>query len=430
MSTGAAAVCSAPGCQKSTWDGKPGYCTIKCKGLHQAALADDDAADEPCDLQGDEQSYEPDYSYSQAPAAGGYPPCGGAFLAWGDALQGQLHNGFLHQTAWCPSTAAAMPWAPQMASPEICQLDGCTEPTYDGKPGFCTKEHKDRVVPLCQFPNCKRSAFRGKPGFCGTTHLNQARAMGLPCAAAGPQALARAASLQALPAAAAASPQPSLAPLAARTAPGCELVQPGDAGRQNVWQQFCGKWPAHAGTCPAEAVVTFYKITMPQHVEEAFKARVTGIGDQVPRHGRGQNPGNRQRRFHGTNFKCSFQGKLCDGAANGDCPGCSILNIGFKQDFIGRNSGNTGRFGQGHYSTATGGTAYGYSKMKGTKPAVLVCCVAVGKADMIQAPSGSQNLAAIQPGCHSKVIDKDSGVDELLVPYDDQMLPLWVMVFP
>lgn len=420
-----AAVCSAPGCQKRTWDGEPGYCSTGCRGDQQPAGAPthDDAAAEPWEWQGDEQ----DYSQSQAAAAGGYPSWGGAFQ--------DFENGFPYQALDAAPWPPTPPPPPRMASPEMCQLDGCTQPTYDGKPGYCSRAHRNLVVPPCQFPGCKRSAYQGKPGFCGIPHRDQARAMGLPCAAAG---LRRSASLQVFPAAAAAAgPPPLLAALAARqgaptcgnfrTAASSVLVQPGDPERQGVWQQFCGNWPAHVGTCPAEAGVAFYKITMPQQVVQAFQARVQVIGNQTL-HGHGQNPGNRQRRFHGTNFLCSFQGQLCGRAANGDCPGCGILMHGFRKDFRGRNSGNMGHFGKGHYSTAKGGTAYSYSK-KGTKPAVLVCCVAVGKADMLQAQSGSQNLADIQPGCHSKVIDKSSGVDELLVPDDDQILPLWVMVF-
>lgn len=321
-----------------------------------------------------------------------------------------------------PATSAGPPPArPLHTSSPTCRHPGCGKPTFDGKPGFCSERHRDAT---CQFPGCSLPPHEGKPGYCNKTHRDQARAIQL-AKLANPGSTTAAPSL--VPSRGAAQHAGTCRPPA-----GSVLLAPGDPQRQKVWAQFCAKWPTHLAhlPCPADANVDIYEITMPLEVEKAFRRFCKGIGNfgTDP----SMNPGNRRRRFHGTNFQCRFRGSLCGAATSGDCPGCSILMKGFKLNWVSQNSGNAGSFGKGHYSTSTGGTSFSYAKMKGPSrtPVVIVCTVAAGNPDIITVQSGTTHAVALPQGCHSRVVVKSSLVDELMVPRDEQMLPRWIIVCP
>jgi len=56
---------------------------------------------------------------------------------------------------------------------------------------------------------------------------------------------------------------------------------------------------------------------------------------------------------------------------------------------------------------------------------ILLCSVAVGVTDIVNDKTSDD----IPKGCHSRLIDKKSGVDEIVVPNDDQILPKFLLVF-
>lgn len=150
---------------------------------------------------------------------------------------------------------------------------------------------------------------------------------------------------------------------------------------------------------------------------QRYKQKCAAIGN-VEKHGHGRNPGNQQRRFHGTKMSCKFNGGPC---SSGDCRLCCIIKHGFDISKLGQSSGNSGWYGPGHYSTSLPSTAFGY----GSKNALLVVGVAVGVAETTK----TQTSSPLPQGCHSRVVEKPTGVDELVVAEDDQMLPKYVILF-
>ena len=64
----------------------------------------------------------------------------------------------------------------RQSAKNMCQFPSCDKPTYDGKPGFCSKTHRDMAQgPKCQFPGCDCPTYNGRPGFCSIRHRDMAR---------------------------------------------------------------------------------------------------------------------------------------------------------------------------------------------------------------------------------------------------------------
>ncbi|CAJ1399463.1 unnamed protein product [Effrenium voratum] len=195
----------------------------------------------------------------------------------------------------------------------------------------------------------------------------------------------------------------------------CCTVASGDE-KLSVQRQFSDKWDKNTGPLPN--IGQIYKIHVIASVEERFRRCCEEIGD-VPVFGHGESPGNQQRRFHGTRQTCNFNGHPCD---SGDCPACSILHTGFSVDFIGSTSGNRGYYGAGIYLTSWSSTARGYG---GSENVIIVTQVAAGMVEVVR----QRTTAAIPEGCHSRVANKSSGKDELMVPLPAQCLPLFLIIF-
>jgi len=191
-------------------------------------------------------------------------------------------------------------------------------------------------------------------------------------------------------------------------------VQATDDQFEDIQAQLANKWDTGRAAVPN--VKSIYKINPPQQVVARFRQRCNDIG-HVRLHGCGENPGNQQRRFHGTFLKCSFKGKPCSSSA---CSACCIIKSGFDISKLGSGSGNTGWFGPGHYSTSLPSTAVGY----GTHNCLMVVRVAAGLAEK----TSSKTTSGVSPGYNSRVVNKTTGVDELMVPEDDQMLPAYIIV--
>ena len=96
-------------------------------------------------------------------------------------------------------------------------------------------------------------------------------------------------------------------------------------------------------------------------------AYASSIGN-VPVHGSGKNPGNQQRRFHGTRLACSFNGTVC---SDSSCAICSIMRNGFDLGRAGQAAGT--RFGAGAYSSSTSSKAHSYTKANGGNVRAMQC---------------------------------------------------------
>merc|ERR1712217_50951 len=64
-------------------------------------------------------------------------------------------------------------------------------------------------------------------------------------------------------------------------------------------------------------------------------------------YGKGKNPGNKQRRFHGTSVKCTFNGTPC---GNKKCKQCCIIAGGWQMKYCSQKGL---MFGKGIYSTSS-----------------------------------------------------------------------------
>mmetsp|Transcript_18731 Transcript_18731/g.35149 ORF Transcript_18731/g.35149 Transcript_18731/m.35149 type:complete len:311 (-) Transcript_18731:163-1095(-) len=81
-----------------------------------------------------------------------------------------------------------------------CSRAGCSRPTFNGLPGFCSKTCRDSKVAgaaVCSVPGCNRPTWDGRPGFCSKT----CRDGGAKAGKAAPASDGRAYAQQAAPAA-------------------------------------------------------------------------------------------------------------------------------------------------------------------------------------------------------------------------------------
>merc|ERR1712070_185871 len=138
-------------------------------------------------------------------------------------------------------------------------------------------------------------------------------------------------------------------------------------------------------------------------------------------------PGNENRRWHGTAMLCDFNGTLCDSE---DCKVCRIIESSeFMLSMLSTNTGNDGDFGPGIYFTSRPSTAKGYGLAAGKKwwkkedlvardagNAIFLCKVLLGTPQMVKDKTSS----TLPPGCHSRIVDKKGGVDELVI-FDQEL---------
>merc|ERR1712187_497886 len=139
-------------------------------------------------------------------------------------------------------------------------------------------------------------------------------------------------------------------------------------------------------------------------------------------------PGNTLRRYHGTAMRCRFNGILC---TDPKCSCCGILRKGFDTSKLGSATGNNGVYGPGLYYTSCSSTAKGYGLKPGysfkkgnyTDPnagnCILVCLVVCGNCEIVK---NNTNKPIDRSKYSSRIIDKPSNVDELVVPTGKQVL--------
>mmetsp|Transcript_68496 Transcript_68496/g.161142 ORF Transcript_68496/g.161142 Transcript_68496/m.161142 type:complete len:300 (-) Transcript_68496:213-1112(-) len=288
----------------------------------------------------------------------------------------------------------------------LCCRPGCSKPAYQGKKGnYCSKRCRDRQDPmaafaslpaptqplskppvpfpfkptnrhLCVRPGCKRETWNKKPGcFCSESCRDQGPAHETFCSEVSKQEW------------------------------------------ESLTSQLTQKWnPANDDRGAPELPKKIYKIHASAVLQTQFDRKCLQIGHITTHKVKDAKPGNVRRRAHGTNQMCSFSGKVC---GNAKCAACNIMSKGFDISFLGKNTDNTGVYGKGHYTTSCFSTAKGYGNV------ILVRLVAVGKPEEVE----EKKKASIPDGFDSRLVNKQSGVDEIVVPDDDQMLPRYLMLF-
>lgn len=269
----------------------------------------------------------------------------------------------------------------------------CGRPSWNGQPGeHCSRWCRDlssapeaiasRIESVCQRPGCNRPAINGAHHeFCSYACCDAA--------------------------------QQHAGDLSCTLASNTEF--------NDVHAQITQKWRG-----PPPQISAIYKVVrMRKAIYKNYFRKCQQIGD-VPLYNQGRNPANQQRRFHGTSSLCNFQGSACNISG---CVCCSILRDGFDIRKLGTNTANSGYFGAGHYSTSLSSTAAGYGlhRRQGARArrVLFVVNVAAGVPQIVS----TQTRTPLPAGCHSRIAQKSNGVDELMVPGDDQMLPLFLVTF-
>jgi len=156
--------------------------------------------------------------------------------------------------------------------------------------------------------------------------------------------------------------------------------------------------------------------------------------------------GNSNLRWHGTRIKCHFQGRPCN---DPECSACQIIQATkFSLDKV-RTSSGSAMFGDGLYFTSYTHTAKGYGLADKTAipprnlehfvsadagNAIFQCSVALGNADMIAAsPDVADHTRYMAPPdfhtFDSRVVNKTTGNDELVVWNEDQVLLMFMITF-
>jgi len=181
----------------------------------------------------------------------------------------------------------------------------------------------------------------------------------------------------------------------------------------------------------------------------AFRNRVGNVAS----HGHGTQPGNVQRRFHGTGYKCHPSGPSSSTCADTSCPMCNIIRNGFDMSRVASSTGDPGVYGDGLYFTSVSSTAKGYGIsdpayqfLKGgdcfspdAGNVILVCSVICGQAHMVpdsdvvdypKVKRSNWTQVKLQANEHSRIIDKPkSSVDECVIFEADQILVTHVIAF-
>lgn len=360
----------------------------------------------------------------------------------------------------------------------ICQRPGCGKPTFDGNPGFCSRTCRSGGSTggaLCARPGCGKPSWNGDPGeFCGRTCQAQGSGggggalcmagcgkptwNGLPNEYCSRSCREKAAD----PNAANVDPADPCAPGGGQPLcmnPGCgkptwnglpnefcsnycrstashpsmcKLLSPGNQRYEEVKNQYEAKWDSGRGSpTPIRAI---YEVVPSTSLDNDFNTTIKSIGN-VPTFGNGTNPGNVQRRFHGTRLKCAFNGVCC---GDTECSACSIVTSGFDMSRLGKWSGNKGHYGGGIYFTSMSSTAKGYGTKSGyswssgnwSDPnagnAILVVKVACGRVETVK---DKTNDPVDFSSYDSRKIDKDTGVDELVVFKREQAMPRFLICF-
>lgn len=384
-------------CGKDSPNGPPNqYCCVECK---------------------DNVSAAPPQAASVAPraaaAGNSAPPAVAAQSAGSADIKGKCSRPICTKNSWngqpgefcsrvCRSAVADGTDPPDAVAVIGCARSGCEKPSWNGVPGeycgkACKKIAEEEAAPKvpCAKAGCDKNAWNGQPGeYCGKF-----------CRDSDDR-------------------QSSISEL-----------KPGEKQYESVKTQYLNKWDTNrAAATPIRGI---FAVNQSTEITNNFTNKTKEFGNG-PVFGHGTNPGNVQRRFHGTRVKCKFQGTLCKDT---ECSICRICDVGFDMGKLGKWSGNTGHYGGGFYFTSMSSTAKGYGLAKGysfndgnwMKPeagnALLLVNVACGKVEDVTSQCPGQPDAEWMSNFKSRKIDKGTGVDELVVFDAKQALVSYLIVF-
>uniref|UniRef100_A0A7S0AJ34 NADAR domain-containing protein n=1 Tax=Pyrodinium bahamense TaxID=73915 RepID=A0A7S0AJ34_9DINO len=305
----------------------------------------------------------------------------------------------------------------------ICLTPNCGKPTWNFQPGgYCSKFCKqsgqgaqpDNPAPAapCANPGCGKPSWNGAPGeFCSKTCREAAGGGTGGGIAHDTRAFSSGRSR-------------------------CTLLQPGTQKYDSLKNQYEGKWDT--SRCPPTPIKAIYEVNQRSDIFNNFHGSCNRIGN-VKCFGHGTNPGNVQRRFHGTRMTCR-QGDTWQACHDRRCSACRIVEEGFDLGKLGAWSGNKGQYGGGLYFTSRSSTAKGYGIDKGAGfsfdngnwmdpragNAVLIVNIACGRVENVKGACTHQ-LDTSQ--FDSRKVDKSSGADELVIFDSAQTLVRAVIVF-
>mmetsp|Transcript_13879 Transcript_13879/g.31512 ORF Transcript_13879/g.31512 Transcript_13879/m.31512 type:complete len:404 (-) Transcript_13879:45-1256(-) len=371
-------------CNKLSTNGPPNqYCSVECKdGLTRGESSASDGKDGLTRREisaSDGQDGLAKRESSASDGGGGGPIC---------QKPGCGKPTFDGQPGYCSFTCrdVSTKGASTKDGPPTCGRHDCFKPTWDGKPGsFCSKTCRAMVSDgksHCLIPDCERPTWNGKPNeYCSKACREKGR-----------------------------TSRPTM----------FKQMKPGDSRYEGIKKQYEAKWDHNRGSpTPLKAV---YEVRPSSKMCTDFEGTLAKIGSCAT-FGSGTNPGNVQRRFHGTRLKCKFAetGVCC---SDTECSACRIVSDGFDMGKLGSWSGNKGHYGGGLYFTSMSSTAKGYgmrdgfswSKGNWNDPragnCILVVKVACGRVETVD----DKTHQPIDLSKHdSRKVDKDTGVDELVV---------------
>mmetsp|Transcript_35786 Transcript_35786/g.44194 ORF Transcript_35786/g.44194 Transcript_35786/m.44194 type:complete len:229 (+) Transcript_35786:83-769(+) len=172
----AAAVCARPGCGKPTFNGMPNeFCSRKCRAGSMPMSGPSASSAAP------QAAYAPiapicARAGCNKPTFNGRPNefCSRACRARGAGVP---------SVSTAPNAApSAAPAAAAALAVPICGRPGCGKPTFDGRPGFCSRRclsigavpapapAPPAVSAACARPGCERPSWNGQSGeFCSLT---------------------------------------------------------------------------------------------------------------------------------------------------------------------------------------------------------------------------------------------------------------------
>jgi len=389
----------AAGCGKPTWNGKVGeYCSKACRsGSSPSAICATPGCGKPS-WNGQPGEYCTKFCKAGVSRATCLTPGCGKPTWNGDANQycSKACKVGLATPGQLPPLSAA-PFAP-----EPCANPECTQPSWNGQPGeYCSKFCRDGVNPvapggsICQTLGCGKPTWNGLPGeYCSK-------------ACKGPGGRGRSS---------------------------CTLLQPGTHKYESMKKQYTDKWDT--GRCQPTPIRAIYEVNCRSDLFDAFSHHISTIGN-VKCFGHGTNPGNVQRRFHGTRMTCR-PGDPWTACSDSRCSCCRIIEDGFNLGRLGSWSGNQGHYGGGLYFTSMSSTAKGYGMASGyafdkgnwmdpsAGNVVLIVNIACGRVENVKSTC-THHLDTSQ--FESRKVDKPSGADELIVFDPGQTLVRAIIVF-
>jgi len=260
------------------------------------------------------------------------------------------------------------------------------------------QQEEESVEPICSRTGCGRQTWNGQAGYC--SHLCKSK---------------------------------SFHDSGSRPLTVLKELFSGDEKFEEIKKQYEEKWDKNR--CAPTPIQSIYAVLPSSTLELRFTEECHKVGD-CPKFGHGKNPGNVQRRFHGTRLKCSLKGGFC--CQDKECSTCGIIQNGFDIKKVGSWSGNDGLYGKGIYFTSASSTAKGYGMKAGftfenknwmspdAGNAVLVCKVCCGRCQSVD-DRDTSNLDRSR--YESRKVDKPSGADELVVWEAEKTIVSYVIVF-